>query len=101
MAIVIISAMLDVQAVTVRGPASCGSWIKERVKDGWPATANTNWLIGYLSGMVVYSRKDFIKGTDNDSLEAWVDNYCNANPLDSLDDAGIELAIELIRKKGL
>ncbi|USU21332.1 hypothetical protein [Paraburkholderia fungorum] len=87
-------------AVTVRGAPSCGTWVKDRLSDDWPQLTDKEWLIGYLSGVAITGRKDFLKGTDNDSLSLWVDNYCHANPLNDVADAGDALSRELIGRKG-
>lgn len=88
-------------AVDTRGARSCGVWIKERQPNGGGGISSQTWLVGYLSGLAVGLGKDFMKGTDNDSIYLWVDNYCRANPLEHLLSAGEELATELIRKKNL
>ena len=98
--IVLTTLVIDAQALTMRGPPSCGAWIKER-SQGMVGLANLSWLVGFLSGLANGTNKDFIKGTDNDSLSLWVDNYCRSNPLDSVDDAGLSLAMELIKQKRL
>jgi hypothetical protein len=86
-------------AVTVVGATSCGTWVKDRRSDDWPQLVDKAWLVAYLSGIAVNSHKDYLAGSDNDSLSLWVDNYCAANPLDGLDDAGLALSRELIKRK--
>jgi hypothetical protein len=96
------TAMVNVEAVQVRGGRSCGVWIKDKDNsNSLASTTNVTWLVGFLSGIAFALNKDFLRGTDNASLELWVDNYCRANPLHDSDDAGARLAIELIRKNGL
>ena len=56
---------------------------------------------GYLSGRAGVSGGDFLKGTDNDSIFLWLDNYCRANPQMDLEQAGIDLARELMQLKGI
>lgn len=96
-------ATSDANAVTVRGSRSCGEWMEahQSSEPSVASNATENWLIGYLSGLAVGKRKDFIVGTDNASLFLWVTDYCRANPLDYLDDAGVRLSAELARRKGL
>lgn len=100
--LIIISILVSTTAFAVdtRGVRSCGVWIKER-QNGRGGISSQTWLVGYLSGLAVGSGKDFMNGTDNDSIYLWVDNYCRANPLEHLLSAGEELATELIRKKKL
>jgi hypothetical protein len=89
---------LGAQTIQLRGARSCGEWVKEK---GIQATGNQTWLIGYLSGIAVATNKSFLRGTDNQSIFLWVDNYCQANPLMSLADAGEILYFELVKQKNL
>ena len=86
----------------LRGSAYCGTWVKERAVDkSWLTIVNEGWLIGYLSGLAAGKDKDILKGTDNDSIFLWMDNYCKERLLERVDNGVIELFFELINKKGL
>ncbi len=52
------------------------------------------WLLGYLSGLAVGASSDYLRKLDNDSIFVYTDNYCQANPLKSLADAGVALILE-------
>ena len=92
------TASFEGQAFTIRGARSCGQWVEAR-KGGYnPAES---WLVGFLSGAALGANVDILKGTDNLSLFLWVDNYCRANPLKDLDDAGVDLFLELKKTKRL
>ena len=78
-------------AVETRGVRSCGKWMEEKraatsVKElnKVPVLISRSWFLGYLSGRAGVSGKDFLKGTDNDSIFLWLDNYCQANPQSDL-----------------
>jgi len=77
----------DIQNLGVGG-SSCGTWLEERKDDGWPAIANDSWVNGYLTGY-----QDGGNGlTDRHTADlaarsAWINNYCQANPLNALTDA--------------
>ncbi|MDM0103750.1 hypothetical protein QTH97_02310 [Variovorax sp. J22R24] len=88
-----------VQAVEARGMRSCGTWTKERAVQGVDHFVSEAWLLGYLSGMAFVSSKNILKGTDNDSLYLWMDNYCKANPLKDEADGANDLYFELVRQK--
>ena len=101
-------------AVTVMGAAPCGVWIKDReaaereaaslssrTTERFAALHSQGWLVGFLSGIAIATNKDFLRATDSTSMSLWVDNYCRANPLKALEEAGSDLAKELIRQKGL
>jgi hypothetical protein len=84
----------------VRGSPSCGSWTQERTGTR-PVIENATWLLGLLSGVSFMSKTDFLRGTDNDSIYLWVDNYCKAQPLKFVFDAGMVLSVELTQQKKL
>lgn len=88
-------------AIETLGRPSCGAWVTERQKMSAAGTTYRFWLIGYLSGLAVGSSMDFLRGIDNDSIYLWTDNYCKASPLKYLDEAGRELAMELVKQKNL
>lgn len=91
------------QAYAIRGTPSCGQWIEGRSNargsadgspEAWSALTNQMWYLGYLSGVAVGSKSDFLRNLDNDSIFVYTDNYCSANPLKSLAEAGVALALE-------
>ncbi len=94
--------------VDLMGARSCSKWIEERRMESStkemnriPVLITRSWFLGYLSGRAEASRRNFLKGTDSDSIFLWLDNYCRANPSKDLDSAGIELARELMQLKGI
>lgn len=89
---------LGAKTIEVRGIRSCGEWVSDREA---LALGNQTWLVGYLSGLAVATNKQILSGTDNQSIYLWVDNYCRANPLRSLPDAGTALYFELVKQKNL
>ncbi len=105
LSLVLSATAFDAQAlaleIEVRGSRSCGDWVSTRPVRSIETIAVETWLVGYLSGLAIGTNKDFIKGTDNPSIFLWVDNYCRANPLKSLGDAGTDLYFELIKQKKL
>lgn len=95
-------------AVELKGARSCGKWIEEKrvaksakEMNKVPVLITRSWFLGYLSGRADDSGKNFLKGTDSDSIFLWLDNYCQANPQMDLDRAGIDLAQELMQLKGI
>ena len=85
----------------IRGAPSCGDWVTDHREKGILFIGDTNWLMGFLSGIAYSSHQDFIKETTNESLYLWVDNFCQANPHKNLGDAGNALAKKLIKEKHL
>ena len=90
---------LHVQAIGIVGARSCGAWIANSTQTTASREADRAWLVGFLSGLAIGARKDFLRGIDSDSMYLWIDNYCRANPLKFLDSAGVALAQELIDQK--
>jgi hypothetical protein len=95
-------------AVEIKDLRSCGKWIEEKRLENStkemnkiPVLITKSWFLGYLSGRADASGKNFLKGTDNDSIFLWLDNYCHANPQLALDKAGTDLARELMQLKGI
>jgi hypothetical protein len=104
----LLSLNLFASAVETKGSRSCANWLEEKriakstkEMNKVPALITRNWFLGYLSGRAGESGKDFLRGTDSDSIFLWLDNYCQANPAIHLDQAGIELARELMQIKGI
>jgi thioredoxin reductase len=78
-----------------RGVVACGDWVKEKKKDSVVNAAHQAILVGFLSGIALATDKDFLRGTTNESLFLWVDNYCQKTPLENIYMAGMHLSIEL------
>jgi hypothetical protein len=84
-------------ASEIREAKDCGEWLRERQSK--EKHAEQSWMLGYLSGLAVGTKRDFLRGTSSEALKLWVDNYCKVNPLNNLGVAGAELAKELIKQK--
>ncbi|RYH67704.1 MAG: hypothetical protein EON54_03815 [Alcaligenaceae bacterium] len=83
------------------GVRSCGQWVKARSAKGPAAMYYENWVAGYMSGLAAGTDKDFLNGMDEDSIMLWIDNYCQANPLESVPGASLKLGFQLAKKKKL
>ena len=102
----LLSFSLFASTVEIKGARSCGKWSEEKRLAGStkemnrvPVLITRSWFLGYLSGRADASGKNFLKGTDSDSIFLWLDNYCRANPQSDLDRAGKDLASELMQLK--
>ena len=84
---------------TIEEPA-CGKWVKERTddKNSWAALINENWLLGYLSGLASANNSSFLRDTNSDRIDFWMDSYCKSNPLDNISEGAKKLTKELIKK---
>ena len=87
---------------------SCGDWSRVRlseqrgsnnVRDLMHLHQMFAWVAGYLSGANEMSQgADFLierTGTSTAAFEGWIDNYCKANPLDSMAIAAAALKTDL------
>lgn len=104
----LVSLNLFASAVEIKGSRSCGKWMEEKrlatsakEMNKIPVLISRSWFLGYLSGRADVSGRNFLKGTDSDSIFLWLDNYCQANPEKDLDQGGVELARELMQLKGV
>ena len=100
-------------SILTMGPAatiSCGTWMQERESFRRTGTATPRlvvmqtWVGGFLTGsndsMFILSKKDFLEDSqvDGDAAFGWIDNYCRAQPLNTLYDASAALVTELEKK---
>ena len=91
------------------GRDSCGSWVSNRksahamservagdeLTQAWvDRVAQQKWVWGFVSGASVFGPRAF-DVAETAALEAWLDNYCQKSPLDSLLDATRALVLEL------
>jgi len=79
----------------VHGVRSCGGWINDRKKGGWPRLGNIFWITGYISA---YNKQtpdvfDIMGSTDKENIYLWMDKYCQENPLSNLAE-GMNVLIE-------
>ena len=94
-------------AAEPRGSRSCSKWTEERrqaegkeAMNKMPVLISKGWFLGYLSGRASLSGEGWLKGTDNESIFLWLDNYCRDKPLQDLESGGIALERELTQMKG-
>jgi hypothetical protein len=73
------------------GVSSCGVWTSDRREpDSMIARMNISWILGFLSG-VGYAggpESNPLNGMDSRGVSAWMDNFCQANPLVNIGNAG-------------
>lgn len=79
---------------------SCATWTAERAIPDHHEQGQEGWVMGFISGLNAFgpNNGDIARGAKAEGLLGWVDNYCKANPLDSVTTAGFALANELKRR---
>jgi hypothetical protein len=92
------------------GNKSCGAWIEARRASNANADIFQSWVAGFLSGansvinsspaVGIDTLKEASAQGDARGLWAWIDNYCQAHPLNSLATAADALGGELIHRAG-
>jgi hypothetical protein len=93
------------QGVQVYGPMpspSCGAWTAARTSRSGDTIAYEYWLMGFVSGRNWFepsANGGVRSANDPQALEAWVDEYCKAHPLDNLVAASLKLVDELRRRE--
>lgn len=84
--------------VVGEGGVSCGAWTEERQGKTFLADVLSAWVRGFVSAINLEgssSSGHITEGIDNSAVEAWIDNYCTSNPLDTLALATVALTLEL------
>jgi hypothetical protein len=66
------------------GPISCGSWPKDEPHTRPGKALMLNYVLGYLSRASVAHKRDLLAHVDPASVSAWMDNYCQTHPLDTI-----------------
>lgn len=81
------------------GHDSCGDWTSHRKNRDNQILEG--WVLGYVTAANMYGDNDGLLGTGSGAtgMLAWVDQYCAANPLDSVLTASSKLIIELKRRR--
>jgi hypothetical protein len=89
----------QVQYYGFPGHDSCGDWTSHRKSRDNQILEG--WVLGYVTAANVYGDNDGLLGTGSGStgMLAWVDQYCAANPLDSIFAASAKLVVELKRRR--
>lgn len=92
------------------GNKSCGAWTEARRANNANADIFQSWVAGFLSGansiinsnpaLGIDTLKEPSGQGDARGLWAWIDNYCQTNPPNSVATAADALGSELIRRAG-
>jgi hypothetical protein len=77
------------------GEFGCGSWPSAESFERLPKAALLNWILGYLSRAAFADHADLLATVDQSSASAWMDNYCQAHPLDTVAQGAYALEQDL------
>lgn len=94
----LVSGEVQAEIVTIYGfgVASCGDWIEDRKSGEYHAA--TQWVLGTMSAIGRYTNRVLTK-TNVNAITAWMDNYCQKNPLVEFHDGVHELVVVLTKNK--
>jgi hypothetical protein len=89
----VVNGSAEAQTYSVVGPgvSSCGTWTADQSN----ATAyqiDLSWVLGFLAGIAYASLDNPLHGLDANAVADWIDNYCQAHPLEHIIDAADALA---------
>lgn len=80
------------------GMKSCGAWLQERKSGTGDWYQMGQWVLGYVTAYGYYGTHD-LKDVDSHAMSAWIDNYCQQNPLEDIETAARKLIDTLKTKK--
>lgn len=82
------------------GISSCGHWTEVRKlgADSWPAMNIASWVAGYVTAINRVKAGSIVGRADVEAIDAWIDNYCAAHPLDDVAKATDMLVVELKKR---
>jgi hypothetical protein len=80
-------------SVLGHGTKSCGWWTTTRNNGDLQSLDAAIWVGGFITAYNLFTPGvyDITEGTDFEGRNAWIDNYCATNPLDSIADAAAGL----------
>jgi hypothetical protein len=73
------------------GVDSCEKMLSN-VADGTAKIVYLSWVLGYLTAAGVFAKSN--AGFDADGVFAWMTNYCQAHPLDHINEAAFKLLLQ-------
>ncbi|OYX36312.1 MAG: hypothetical protein B7Y99_02435 [Caulobacterales bacterium 32-69-10] len=75
----------------IMGPATCKEWPKSGAITSAGKAVPLNWTLGFLSGWAALGRLQLLDVIDAEAVDAWMTDYCAANPTVTLPLAAREL----------
>lgn len=85
-----------VQVFNFPAADSCATWTRYRSEK--VSQSLEGWVLGFVTGRNFYGTGNVGLGVQAEGLTGWVDQYCAANPLDSVTTAAVKLVNELQKR---
>lgn len=90
----------DKFSILGEGTTSCGEWLDKRHETS-RVIPEAAWVLGFLTAASQYhvaAAGNIAHGLDGSGVDHWIDNYCDAHPLDNIDAAASALVRELAER---
>ena len=84
------------------GSSTCGQWTADQRLQNLSSNSDKAWLLGYVSGFNRFGGEpigNVSAGVDPEGMVGFMNNYCAAHPLDTIEQGANELVQELRRRK--
>ena len=84
------------------GASTCGQWTADQRLQNLSSNSDKAWLLGYITAFNRFGGEpvgNVSSGVDPEGMMAFMNNYCAAHPLDTIEDGANELVQELRRRK--
>ena len=83
------------------GTKSCGNVVTDFKENDVGKLTNSIWVAGYITAINerVYKGSNVAAGTNPAAWDLWINNYCSANPLETLSSATTALVVELSKRR--
>lgn len=104
----LLAVVCSAQANVIRGSTPCGEWNTQQQLNSQSQSQNQSaamsvlvhhaWIMGYLSGVNLTSRVDFLNGAGGEGIFQWLDSYCAANPLNDATE-GADALIKVLKSR--
>jgi len=88
-----------IRSVAAKSTLSCVEWIQDRQVDSPSGSAESIWLLGFLSGVAWSDGKNILKDIDKSFIDVWMDKYCQDNSLSTVANGAVILYAEIKVKK--
>lgn len=87
-------AVVDDGVIYGAGNASCGRWVEaRRTKDFFNYTPLVDWTQGFITAASMAGFR--LKEADGAAVRVFLDEYCERNPTDKINDAAYHLTMTL------
>jgi hypothetical protein len=87
----VVNGSAGAYSVVGPGAGSCGAWTADRSNKP-RYSIDLSWVLGFLAGVGFEGSGDPLRGLDSNAVAGWIDNYCQAHPLEHIVDAAEALA---------